>query len=379
MGRRLLTVLGTIAAIGLIGGVLLAALGVLTAVQVRGGSVLGWVTALSVITGELLLAAVVIVLAALLLRAVSVLSAPRSTRAPASLARRVVTGVAAAAVLSSWSAPAALTLGAQSPQSLDVTFSMLGVGIGVVAAATAFAARDLLVRPLGVVMLLLSLLSVGLPLWVSSSIAESQGRQAAYAAAQAHFEERFAEVLQGPTIEEVAAGVGDVGGWRLMGGGVSPMQRGTNRLDRQETLTDLGGSRVRFALVAQCTADFDRGQLVGATTVFGRRQANGDPLDSWSLESPVMPCDGRLHVDVSEAVGLPAWDAATLAGVGRDWVLVMAYVVVGAGGPVPSGLAGSMFGNSGERWLVFVAPEPTPPVEPLLAAVGAHLAPLRPR
>ena len=80
MGRRLLTVLGTIAAIGLIGGVLLAALGVLTAVQVRGGSVLGWVTALSVITGELLLAAVVIVLAALLLRAVSVLSAPRRAR-----------------------------------------------------------------------------------------------------------------------------------------------------------------------------------------------------------------------------------------------------------------------------------------------------------
>ena len=379
MGSRLLTVLGTIAVVGLIGGVLLAALGILTAVQVRGGSVLGWLTALSVATGELLLAAVAIVLAALLLRAVSVLTAPRPARAPASLGRRVVTGAAAAAVLSSWIAPVALTFGAGPPQSPDVTFSMLGVGIGVVAAATAFAARDLLVRPLGIAMLIAPLLSMVLPLSASSSIAESQRRQEAYAAGQAHFEERFAEILQGPTIEEVAASVGDAGGWRLMGGGVSPMQRGTNRLDRQETLTDLGGSRVRFALVAQCTADFDRGQLVGATTVFGRRQANGDPLDSWSLESPVMPCDGQLHVDVSDAVVLPLWDAATLAGVGRDWILVMAYVVVGAGQPIPSGLAGSNFGNYGERWLVFVAPEPTPPVESLLATVRAHLAPLRPR
>jgi hypothetical protein len=379
MGDRRLTVLWMIAVFGLIGGVLLAALGVVTLVQASGFSVFGWLTALSVATGELLLAAVVTVLAALLLRAVSILGAPGSGRAPASLRRRVITGVAAAAVLSSWIAPAALTFSAGSSARLDVTFSMLGLGIGVVAAATAFAARDLLVRPLGIAMLLLSLLSVVLPLSVSSNIAESQGRQEAYAAGQAHFEERFAEILQGPTIEEVAAGVGDLGGWRLLAGGVTPMQRGSTHLDRQDSLTDLGGSVVRFALVGQCTADFDRGQLVGATTVFGLRQANGDPLDSWSLESPVVPCDGSLHMDVSDAVSLPAWDAATLAGAGRDWELVMTYAVVGQAQPVVNQRPESIFGDSGERWLVFVAPEPTPPSEPLLATVGAHLAPLRPR
>jgi hypothetical protein len=269
---------------------------------------------------------------------------------------------------------------------LDVTFAIIAIGIGLVEAACLFAASGLLDRPLGVVMIAIPLLSLGLPLWASSSIAEQQARQAGqqarqaeYAAERAHMEERFAEILQGPTVEELAAQVGDVGRWRLLGGGVTPTERGDRGLDRQDALTDLGGLRVRFALVAQCTADFDRGELLGATTIFGRREANGEPLDSRSLESPVVPCDGRLHLAVSEAVVLPEWDAATLAGAGRDWLLVMTYAVIREAPPVTRPRSELIYPDSGARWLVFVASEPVPSVEPLLTTLSAHLAPLRAR
>jgi hypothetical protein len=381
MGNRQLTVLGVFAIVGLVGGAGLAALAVLTFVTARGGGgdVMVMVTILSVALGELVLAAFVMVPAALLLRAVSILSKPDPARSPPSLQSRLITGVAAAAVLFGWMAPAALTFRTGSALSLDATFSAIAIGIGLVGAATAFAAKDLLARPLGVVMLVMPLLSLSLPLWASGQMAAAQGRQADFAAERAHFEERFAEILQGPTIEEVAAEVGDIDGWRLLGGGVTPMYRGDNRLNRQEALTDLGGSAVRFALAAQCTADFDGGELLGATTVFGRRQANGDPQDSWSLESPVVPCDGQLHVDVSDAVVLPAWDAMTLAGAGREWELVMTYVVVRAAAPVATRRSELTYPDTGVRWIVFVTPEPAPPAEPLLASLAAHLAPLRPR
>jgi hypothetical protein len=279
--------------------------------------------------------------------------------------------------------PAALTFRSGSAASLEVTFAIIAIGIGLVEAACLSAASGLLDRPLGVVMIAVPLLSLGLPLWASSSFAGQQARQQAsqaeFAAERTHFEERFAEILQGPTVEELAARVGDVGGWRLLGGGVTPIERGDRRLDRQDALTDLGGSRVRFALVAQCTADFDGGELLGATTIFGRREADGEPLDSWSLESPAVPCDGGLHVAVSETVVLPEWDAATLAGAGRDWLLVMTYVVIHDATPATGARSGLIYPDSGERWLVFVAPEPVPSVEPLLATLAAHVAPLRAR
>jgi hypothetical protein len=388
MGDRQLAVLGVIAIAGLVGGAGLTALAVLTFVTAKGGGgdVMTLVTALGVAIGEFVLAAFVLVPAILLLRAVSILSKPVPMRTPPSLQSRVITGVAAAAVLFGWMAPAALTLRTESASSLDAAFSTIAIGIGLVGAATAFAARDLLIRPLGVVMLVMPLLSLSLPLWASGQMAAYQGRladQAArladQAAERAHFEERFAEILQGPTIEEVAAEVGDIDGWRLLGGGVTPMYRGDNHLDRQETLTDLAGSAVRFALVAQCTADFDGGELLGATTVFGRREANGDPQDSRSLESPVIPCDGQVHVDVSDAVVLPAWDAVTLAGAGRDWELVMTYVVIRADPSVAGERSESTYADYGARWIMFVTPEPAPPAQPLLTTLAAHLAPLRPR
>jgi hypothetical protein len=385
MGDLEAGVLTLIAAAGLVGAVALAALGFLTLLAARGGGgdVMWMLAALSVAIGELLLALVVIVPAVLVLRAVSILRGPGSLRSPARPRDRVIAGLAAGAVLLAWMAPAALTFSSGSPASVDVTFSTIAIGIGLVEAAAAFAAFGLLHRPLGMAMLIIPLLSVSMPLWVSSSRAEQQAHlarsEAQMAAERAHFEERFAEILQGPTVEELAAQVGDVGDWRLLGGGVTPMERGDRQLDRQEVLTDLGGAGVRFALVAQCTADFDGGELVGATTVFGLRRAGGEPLDANSLESPVVPCDGRLHLEVSDAVALPAWDAATLAGAGRDWALVMSYVVVDATAPVASRRSEMIYPDSGVRWLIFVAPEPAPSADPLLATMAAHLAPLRPR
>jgi len=376
-----LAILGVIAILGLLGGVGLAAVGVLSSIAVKGGDGGGlWaVYAVAIAVGELVLAGVVIVPAALLLAAVSIQSQSVTERMPASLRHRALTGVAAGAVLLVWMVPAALTFSSGSAPSLDGTVATMAIGIGLVEAACVFAASTLLDRPLGVAMLVIPLLSLGLPLWASSSIAGQQARQADYASERAHFEERFAEILQGPTVEDLAAQVGDVGGWRLLAGEVTPMQRGDRTLRRQEALTDLGGSSVRFALVAQCTADFDGGELLGATTVFGRRQANGDPLDSWSLDSPVMPCDGELHVAVSEAVELPDWDAATLAGAERDWDLVMAYVVIRDAPPVASPRSGRIYPESGQRWLMFVATEPVPSVEPLLTTLASRLAPLRAR
>jgi hypothetical protein len=376
-----LAILGVIAILGLLGGVGLAAVGVLSSIAVKGGDGGGLfaVYAAAIAVGELVLAGVVIVPAALLLAAVSIQSQSVTERMPASLRHGALTGVAAGAVLLVWMVPAALTFSSGSAPSLDGTVATIAIGIGLVEAACVFAASTLLDRPLGVAMLVIPLLSLGLPLWASSSIAGQQARQADYASERAHFEERFAEILQGPTVEDLAAQVGDVGGWRLLYGEVTPMQRGDRTLRRQEALTDLGGSSVRFALVAQCTADFDGGELLGATTIFGRRQANGDPLDSWSLDSPVMPCDGELHVAVSEAVELPDWDAATLAGAGRDWELVMAYVVIRDAPPVASPRSGRIYPESGQRWLMFVAPEPVPSVEPLLTTLASRLAPLRAR
>jgi hypothetical protein len=388
MGDLELAILGVIAMLGLLGGLGLAAIGVLSLLAVKGGGGGGLFTlyALGVAVGEFVLAGVVLVPAALLLRALSIHGRSVAGRMPAGLLHRALTGVATGAVLLGWMLPAALTFGSGSAASLDVTFSTIAIGIGLVEAACVFAASGLLDRPLGVVMIAIPLLSLGLPLWASSGIAEQQARQAGqqarqaeYAAERAHMEERFAEILQGPTVEELAAQVGDVGDWRLLGGGVTPTQRGGKVLDRQEALSDLGGSPVRFALVAQCTADFDGGELLGATTIFGRREANGEPLDSRSLESPVVPCDGQLHLAVSEAVVLPEWDAATLAGAGRDWLLVMTFVVIQDAWPVRSPRSGLIYPESGERWLMFVAPEPVPSVEPLLTELAAHLAPLRAR
>lgn len=387
MGELQVVVMTLIGLAGLLGGAALAAIGVLTLVSAGDGdgNVLSMVAALGVAVGALTLALVVIVPAVLVLRAVWILGRPGSVRSPASPRDRVITGLAAGAVLVGWMVPAVLTFNSTSASSLDVIFSTIAIGVGLVEAAAAFAARGLLRRPLGVAMLVIPLLSLTLPLWASGILVEEQARQARqaqsaaeYAADRAHFEERFAEILRGPTVEELAAQIGDVRGWRLLNGGVTPMERGSRRLDRQEVLTDLGGVRVRFALVAQCTADFDGGELLGATTVFGPRRADGEPLDSRSLESPVVPCDGRSHLDVSDAVALPVWDAGTLAGAGSEWELVMTYVVVHATAPVASRRSDLIYPDSGARWLIFVAREPTPSAEPLLATMASHLAPLRP-
>jgi hypothetical protein len=58
---------------------------------------------------------------------------------------------------------------------------------------------------------------------------------------------------------------------------------------------------------------------------------------------------------------------------------VMSYVVVQAAAPVASQRSEMIYSDSGVRWLIFVAPEPAPSADPLLAAMASHLAPLRPR
>lgn len=371
-----LTVLGVIAIGALVGGIALGGLGALTFLAAGGsGNVLGMIAALSIGLGELVLAAFTIVAGALLLRAVRALGKPGAVSSPGGLSAGVFTRAVAAAVLVCWILPAALTSRDESTAGIDAALATVAIGVGLVEAAAAFAARDLLRRPLGVLMIAVSLVSVVLPLWFSSTVAAYQGRQDAYAAERAHFEERYAAILGGPTIEEVAAHVGEVGGWRLLGGSISPMERGQRVVDQQGSVADLGGKAVQFALVAQCTADYDGGQLTGFVSIFGNRRANGDPVDGQEIEFDVVPCDGQLYLRRSDTFVLPEWDTFTLARPG-GWELVMAGGVVTDATPVAGEHLARFYADSGARWLVFVTPQPSAPVDPLLVAVGARLAPL---
>ena len=296
---------------------------------------------------------------------------------PASLRRRLVSGGAATTILLCWLAPAALTFGG-SVASIDRTFAFIGIGLGIVNAAAAYASRDLLGRPLGVAMLSVSLVTVVLPVAEASAFADAQNRRAAFAEARRHYEARFAQILNGPTIADVAAAVGDVGAWRLLGGGIAPIEDADERFEQREGLFDLAGQSVRFALVAQCTADFDGAQLTGGASLFGRRDSNGNTDEYRNVDFPLVPCDGQLHVAQSEAVDLPEWDAATLAGVrSGSWEVVWFFPLVT--GSRPPSREASPFADYGERWLLFAAPEPAPPIAPLLEAGTPRLDPLRPR
>jgi hypothetical protein len=222
-------------------------------------------------------------------------------------------------------------------------------------------------------MLIAALLTLAIPLLESQVLIEAGTRRAQFASDKAHFEAHFAQVLNGPTAEEIATAVGDVGPWLLLSGSAYPMNRADPFFDRSERVADLAGRTVRFAFVGQCTADTEGAELLGYGQIWGTRTTDGNPLDSSNIDFATIPCDGELHVVTADAVDLPAWDGRTLEGAKRrDWMLVGAGAVL-----TPRVETGSNFATYGNRWLVFVAPDPAPSTEPLLQAVAAHLDPLR--
>lgn len=375
MGERQRSILGVVAAIGIAGGLLGILIGFGTIIVASGAEELGAAIGLGLGIAIAVLSGVALLPALLLRRGLAALGSAEPGTSPPGPWRRVVAGIATAGVLLCWLAPAALTVvaGIGAP-GLDRTLAFVAIGLGIVAAATAWASRDLLGRPLGALMLGVAVLSVALPLGESRLLLENQNRQNAFAAQQSRFQERFGEILAGPTPDEIAAAVGDVGAWRLISVGVSPMFRAQELVDNQQRLVDLPGQAARFAIVAQCTAQYGGAQLTPYVNIYGRRDATGTPADGQDLELPLVPCDGMLHVIESASVILPDWDAGTLAGVARgDWLLV------GSGGIVPAGdgSGASSFIDHGERWLVFGAAEPAPSIDPLLEAVAAQLHPIR--
>ena len=255
-----------------------------------------------------------------------------------------------------------------------VVLSALGVGAVVVAGA--WVARALPDRPIRQVLVLLVLASAIVPAWETAVIAPSlnppwyvrqsaelrQSTQDAERAEQERFRERYADILDGPTLDDLAARLATIGSWRLASIGMGP--DGTScgsssgcsgasgrSLPFWERVGELGGGPVRFLLVGQCWVEDDAGRLISRVI---------SPEGAWPhTELEISSCDGAVQVAVSAPVQLPSWAPEEVQAMrARD----QSFVILGSFADDRDAAPG-LPEERAERWAIFVSPDPPEPPE----------------
>ena len=168
---------------------------------------------------------------------------------------------------------------------------------------------------------------------------------------------RYADMIDGPSVGEIVAAVGEVGSWRAVAGGFQPFVRSDEWTGSQGPVADLSGRTVRLAVFVQCWIEGDRGEV----------QVDVTDYDLGSLWSTRFGrCDGTMQELVSDPVKLAAWPEGRLAAARaheRDLIAVGAMPVT-ADGARPAG-------EYAVRSIIFVSIDPATSVDALTASVTA--------
>lgn len=204
------------------------------------------------------------------------------------------------------------------------------------------------------------LVPAAIQVWVTTEMVQTGTRHAASEAELRVRTDRFADLINGPSVGEIVAAVGSVGTWRPMGGGLEPALISDEWRPDQRPVADLTGRQARFAVLAQCWVKNDPGGL--SLTVH-------DFASGTMLNTQFGRCDGTLQTFVTDPIQLPEWSDQRLAEARaseRDLLAVTASAATSRGAR-PVAEIGEV--AAALRYVVFVSAEPATPSSELTDAV----------
>jgi hypothetical protein len=167
---------------------------------------------------------------------------------------------------------------------------------------------------------------------------------------------RYADIIDGPSVGEIVAAVGQVGAWRPVNGSVYPYLRSDEWLGSQAPIADLSGRSARFVLYVQCWVDGDPGEIYASVY---------EPEQGILWSARLGRCDGTMQVVVSDVIALPRWTADRIAAArSRDQDLLgVTASPIATGEPMVGGH------DSAVRWVAYVSADPPTPNDALTDAV----------